>query len=65
MSHDQKQPNTIHMSRLAGCFEDIVLDLLIESLQQIRLQRLLTDDEDNSCWLCYKQRCPSRDQIPF
>jgi len=65
MNHDQIKSSNTHMNRLAGCFEDIVLDLLIESLQQIRLQRLLTDDEDNSCWLCYKPRCPSRDQIPF
>ena len=65
MSHDQKQTSNTHRNRLTECFEDIVLELLIESLQQIRLQRILTDDEDNSCWLCYKLRCPSRDQIPF
>ena len=64
MDHDQKQTSNTHRNRLAECFEDIVLDLLIESLQQIRLQRLLTDDDD-ACWLCYKHQCPSRDQIPF
>lgn len=65
MNQHQRQGSNAHMNRLAGCFEDIVLDLIIQSLQQIRQQRLLTDDEDNSCWLCYKLRCPSRDQIPF
>jgi hypothetical protein len=64
MDHDQKQTSNTHRNRLTECFEDIVLELLIESLQQIRLQRLLTDDDD-ACWLCYKHQCPSRDQIPF
>jgi hypothetical protein len=65
MKHQQNKTSNTCMNRLEECFEDIVLDLLIESLQQIRLQRLLTDDDDNACWLCYKHQCPSRDQIPF
>lgn len=65
------QPNTHHnstepkMNQVAACLEKLLLDLLIDAIQQIRLQNLLTHTDNDERCLCYKERCPSRDPIPF